>query len=95
MALKWNYVVNLYLENKDEMLLFYYDEFVSDKKAYLNKVLSQLNLDIMNDRDDLLNFQFQPKGSSLTSKEFFSQVNYDKISHLTEKARIELKMQMR
>lgn len=62
----------LFLENKDEIILLRYEDFVSEKSKVLKEALVDLGMNNKNEVDHLLDHPFQPKGTNVLPSEYFS-----------------------
>ncbi|CAD5252961.1 Sulfotransferase family protein [Imperialibacter sp. EC-SDR9] len=72
-------------------LLIRYEDFNADKEGVIGHISNQLGFGRMNDISDIVDKQFQPKGSSPDSLvEFFGQKNFEKIASKCEKVGHEL-----
>lgn len=73
----------IYKENEDDLILLKYEDFLSDKKAFIEDCCRMLSLPIKKDISDEVDTQFQPKGNSAVDPEsFFGRVNYEKITSI-------------
>jgi len=64
-------------------VLVKYEDFVYDKVGFIEKLITEFNLDKVNDISDIMNNQFQPKGNSKTSlMDFFGSKNIDTIDRI-------------
>jgi len=81
MAHRWNYLVNLYEKNKEKIILVRYEDFVKDKKGFIDNLTHKLGFDIKQDISDYVNVQYQPKGNyKVDLDKFFGSRNLDLIS---------------
>ncbi len=80
MAYRWNLLVDLYFKNQDKIILVKYEDFIADKKTYIYKLLDKLEINKVEDIDDILNIQYQPKGNSnVDINKFFGEKNKETI----------------
>ena len=63
LADRWNFCSNVFLNNKNNMILLRYEDFLSDKLYYIDLILDKLNILPVNDISSILDKQFQPKGN--------------------------------
>ena len=84
LAERWNIICNSYLENKNDIVLVKYEDFLSDKKGVIHSLSKKLNLKEKSDISHLLDKQFQPKGKQqkVDIKEFFGEENYLRIENI-------------
>jgi hypothetical protein len=83
LAKRWNLIAKIYLENKENIHLVYYEEFIKDKTGYINSVIREMNLKKTSDIDDLVDFQYQPKGHNKVSwEDFFGYKNLSLIEEI-------------
>jgi hypothetical protein len=81
MAHRWNYLINLYEKNKEKIILVKYEDFVKDKKGFIDNLTHKLGFDIKQDISNYVNVQYQPKGNSKVDLDkFFGSKNSDLIS---------------
>lgn len=91
MAFRWNHAVNIYKQNKERIILVKYEDFILDKKKYIENLSLSLDFTIQTDISDYINIQHQPKGNSkINLNDFFGSDNYKMIEKLCEKNMIEL-----
>lgn len=81
---RWNIICNSYLENKNNITLVKYEDFLTDKEGTIKNLSEKLNLKNTSDISQLLNKQFQPKGKQqkVDVKEFFGEKNYLRIKNI-------------
>ncbi len=81
LAERWNIISKTYLENKNNIILVKYEDFLKDKIKVINNLSRELNIEKVNDISSLLNTQFQPVGKNkkVDVQEFFKEKNYQKI----------------
>ena len=81
LAERWNTICNVYLENKENIILVKYEDFMSDKNNTIIMLAKKLELSQNGEISNLLEKQFQPKGKRKNQdiKLFFGDVNYSKI----------------
>lgn len=76
LAKRWCLAVDVYLKYKDEFHLIKYEEFVNNKKDFIESVANELNLIVRKDITPFLGVQFQPKGKFQGAKsDFFDAKN--------------------
>ena len=77
LAYRWNHAFNIYLQNKERIILVKYEDFLIDKKSLIEKLVINLGFSIKNDISNHVNVQYQPKGNSdIDLKDFFGEINY-------------------
>ena len=85
LAYRWNFMADIFLENKDKMILVYYEDFVKDKVGVIADLTEKLGLDRVNDIADKVDIQFQPKGNrNVKGIEFFGEDNLERIESICE-----------
>ena len=83
MAFRWNHAINIYKQNKDKIVLVKYEDFILDKKKYIEDLALTLEFTIQTDISNYVNIQYQPKGNpEIDLKEFFGAENYKTIKRL-------------
>lgn len=86
MAHRWNFLVNIYETNKEKIILVRYEDFVKDKKGFIDNLTHKLGFNIKQDISDYVNIQYQPKGNSkIDMDEFFGSINLNLISNICKK----------
>ena len=86
MAYRWNLLVDLYFKNQDKIILVKYEDFISDKKKYIYKLLNKLEINKVQEIDNFLNIQYQPKGNSnVDINKFFGEKNKETILRICKK----------
>ena len=62
----------LYRQNKNKIILVKYEDFIIDKKKYIEDLALDLDFTIQTDISNYVNIQYQPKGNAeIDLKEFF------------------------
>ncbi|MDR5899471.1 TDP-N-acetylfucosamine:lipid II N-acetylfucosaminyltransferase [Halomonas vilamensis] len=80
LANRWNYIANLAIENKDRIKIVKYEDFVKDKKYYIENLVCDLGFSVEVDVENMVDKQFQPKGNrDVDVKCFFREDNYNLI----------------
>ena len=82
MANRWNYVVNSYLNNSNNIVLVKYEEFLKNKADFIQKLIKELNLDYVQDIKYKTDIQYQKKGTSDVDLSKFFGDNYEKIERI-------------
>ena len=83
LAFRWNYAINIYKQNLDKIILVKYEDFIIDKKKYIDGLALDLGFTIQTDISNYVNIQYQPKGNAeIDLKEFFGEKNYKIIERL-------------
>jgi len=87
LAERWNIISSIYLENKENIILVKYEDFLLDKTGIIKQLSDKLNLTQEIDISHLLDKQFQPKGKkqSVDLKVFFEKANYSRIKEICKK----------
>ena len=62
LAERWNTISNVYLENKENIILVKYEDFISDKSNTIQLLAKKLDLTKNGEISHLIDKQFQPKG---------------------------------
>lgn len=82
-AERWNRAADVYLENRDEMALVRYEDFLNDKEAVIADLAEILELKKEQEIGPLLDQQFQKKGiCGVEPEEFFGRRNLAKIKSI-------------
>ena len=81
---RWNIICNTYLENKKDMILIKYEDFLLNKEEIIKILSSKLKLDNNKEISHLLEKQFQIKGrkKDVDLTEFFGGENYQRIESI-------------
>jgi hypothetical protein len=91
MAFRWNHAVNIYKQHKDRIVLVKYEDFILDKKKYIEDMAIELGFSIQTDISNYVNIQYQPKGNvEIDLKDFFGEENYKIIERLCKENMKEL-----
>jgi hypothetical protein len=63
---------------EDNVILVKYEDFKENKVEFIHTLATNLGFSIKNDFSSMLNYNFQPKGTSVVKEEFFSkgQIEY-------------------
>ncbi|MAJ13313.1 MAG: hypothetical protein CMD09_04880 [Flavobacteriales bacterium] len=86
LAYRWNFLANLYFKNKDKIQLVKYEDFIINKKKYINNLLNTIQINKEKDIDEMVDTQFQPKGNSnIDINKFFGKKNKELILKICEK----------
>lgn len=76
MARRWNLAVETYERHADRFVLVRYEDFVRDKATTIESLAATLGLSSVYDIRDMVDVQFQPKGSrSVPLLDFFGKKN--------------------
>ena len=81
LAERWNIICDVYLKNKENIILVKYEDFIYDKSNTIQLLAKKLDLNQTGEISHLLEKQFQPKGrrKNQETKIFFGDKNYSKI----------------
>ena len=91
LAFRWNHAIKIYRQNKNKIVLVKYEDFIIDKKKYIEDLALDLGFTIQTDISDYVNIQYQPKGNAeIDLKEFFGEENYKVIERLCKENMKEL-----
>jgi hypothetical protein len=91
LAFRWNYAINIYKQNIDKIILVKYEDFIIDKKKYIDGLALDLGFTIQTDISNYVNIQYQSKGNAeIDLKEFFGKKNYKIIDRLCKENMKEL-----
>lgn len=84
LAARWNRAADVYLENRNEMVLVRYEDFVADKVGTIESLAQQLGLPQVNDISDKVDIQYQPRGKdrNVPWEDFFGQENLMRIERI-------------
>lgn len=77
LARRWVIATEVYLKNRDRMLLAKYEDFVGDKYGFIKRTAEKLGIEQKNDISGLLDIQYQSRGSGRGKPlaEFFGKSN--------------------
>jgi len=83
LAERWNLMVDVYVENRDKIILAQYEDFLKDKVGEISRLASELNLTQVNDISDKVDIQYQPRGDrEINWQDFFGADNLARIETL-------------
>ena len=82
MANRWNYVVNSYLSNSNNIVIVKYEEFLQNKADFIQRLIKDINLDYVQDIKYKTEIQYQKKGNSDVDLSKFFGDNYEKIERI-------------
>lgn len=86
LADRWNLMTDVFLTNRQQMILSRYEVFVKDKVAEIERLAQYLNLPQVNDISEKVDIQFQPKGNNKVKwEDFFGAENLTKIEQICAK----------
>lgn len=78
LALRWCYMVDIYLNQPDQFILVKYEDFLADKIGYIDVLAERVGYESMIDISDSTEKSFQIKGNRQTNlNDFFEEINYD------------------
>jgi hypothetical protein len=79
---RWNYMVDVFLENQSLFKLVRYEDFKADKKDMIHQLARRLGLTIVNDISDLVSRQYQSRGANrgIDVGAFFGAHNFQMIT---------------
>lgn len=76
LAERWNSSADVFLQNKDNIHLLRYEDFLIDKIAAIKKLAIEANLPIIHDISSLVDIQYQPQGNrNISWPDFFGPEN--------------------
>ncbi|MEP2448768.1 MAG: hypothetical protein ABJI69_16160 [Balneola sp.] len=79
----WFNTYNSFYPFDSECILFKYEDFLSNKIDYIDLKVNELGFERVNSIQDIINVQYQPKGPSVNSTDFFSKKNLERIYTIT------------
>ena len=84
LAERWNIITTTFLENKDNIILIKYEDFINNKELTIDKLAKTLNIEAKSKISHLVNKQYQPRGKqkNMDIKEFFGEKNYNRIKDI-------------
>ena len=84
LAERWNIITEIYLNNKDNIVLIRYEDFLKDKTNTINQLCKDLEIDNKSDISEYLHKQYQPRGKNkdMPLNKFFSEDNYQRITKI-------------
>ncbi|GLR63062.1 sulfotransferase [Marinospirillum insulare] len=72
LAYRWKLSSDTYLKNKNDFILFKYEDFLANKKDSIEKLSYKLSLPVKNDITSYVDKQYQPKGNKINNyKKFY------------------------
>ena len=79
---RWNFMADVYLNNKDDMTLVRYEDFLKNKTKAIQQLATALGTTIRRDIGHLVDRQFQGRGAHkhIDVRQFFSPANIRKIN---------------
>lgn len=78
---RWNMASDIYLQNKDNILLIRYEDFVDSKVSSINHLAEEAGLEIISDISEKVDVQYQPRGNhNINIKDFFGKENLEVIN---------------
>lgn len=82
-AARWNLAADVFIKNRDEMLLLRYEDFFIDKVGTINKLAQALGFAKTIDISTYVDIQYQSKGDqNITWKDFFGLKNLNRIEQI-------------
>ena len=82
LAYRWNLFAKIYNDNRENMILVRYEDFLADKAKYIDRLCSRLEIKY-SDISNKVDIQYQPKGnSSVNLEDFFGIENLNKIKNM-------------
>ncbi|MGM0504860.1 MAG: sulfotransferase family protein [Bacteroidota bacterium] len=83
LAERWNLAADTFLQNKDNIVLIKYEDFVKDKVGYISWITRKLGFTLQNNIEDLVDIQYQPKGNkNISWEDFFGNTNLSRIEEI-------------
>jgi hypothetical protein len=83
MAMRWNYIVDIYLNHKDDFILMRYEDFTTNKEDYIATHAQMLNGQVNSAFVKFLNKQYQVAGNkTITKEDFFGSKNLETINSI-------------
>lgn len=80
LAKRWQFCTDVYLNHRPQMILVRYEDFLQDKKAYIDQLTVQCGLKVKRNIAPYVDIPFQPKGNhSVAIEDFFGEENLKKI----------------
>lgn len=75
---RWNYAASVAIQHSESFILVRYEDFVRDKEKFITSLAAELGYEVVQDIRPSLDVQFQPKGSGVSVRDFFteSQIEY-------------------
>lgn len=82
---RWNRCADVYLDNKEKMILVQYEDFVADKVGYVSSIAQALKIPQKQDIANKVDIQYQPIGDRNVSwLDFFGEENLKRITDACE-----------
>jgi len=75
LALRWNKFSKIYFQSKDNFSLIKYEDFLKNKKEFIENLCNHLGLDVKYDIITDVDKHYQPKGETINANLFFSNDN--------------------
>lgn len=80
LAQRWNFMADIYIQNRNNCLLMRYEDFLQNKTDEIRKIAKKLCLNPQYDISNKLNIQYQPKGNhDIKLQSFFGDKNLGRI----------------
>ncbi len=79
LAFKWSYIVRLYIENKNNIILIRYEDFVKDKELSIRELANKLHLVQKKEITTHKDHQYQKKGIPVSNYNDFFGNNFNYI----------------
>lgn len=64
LALRWGVAAEVFLKNRNKMLLVRYEDFIENKFACIQRIAEKLEIQEIGNIEPLLNIQYQPRGGN-------------------------------
>jgi hypothetical protein len=85
MAWRWRLAVEKYREHAGNITLVRYEDFIMNKRPYIEQLARSLGHEVVSDISELVDVQYQPKGKSHRDwRVFFSEENLARINSIVE-----------
>ena len=85
LAARWNFMADVFLNNREQIVLVRYEAFLKDKLGELTRLAEKLELNPVNDITHRLDVQFQKRGDrDVNWRVFFGHQNLTQIEHICE-----------
>ena len=84
LAERWNYMVDSYWKNQENILLVKYEDFLQNKSGEIGRIVRALGLMPKYDISQKVDIQYQPSGQNknMNLEKFFGLKNLDRIEKI-------------
>lgn len=88
LARRWLRAAEIFQSRREHFVLVRYEDFLRNKKPEIAQIARAFNLDIVEDVDPLLDFEYQPRDKNMEAPHLFFGSNYGRIENICKSAAI-------